>query len=277
MAAADERRFVEARSGPVGWFKALFPDGSYGKGNAPLNSFRFPRRAAYDRADHTDAGRVVSSARYHPGWTGTLTGGGEHVDGIRSKGRCEGPRTGPLWSMGIADGSSRRVGNLIASDARYFLDGRQIAFAAVDFSPRVSLAGVRRRIECAAAARIERPGHRPSVLVSRRQEHSIRADRQRHKEAYRVGDRLTEPACADSCPTSLATICPPSGLRMARWSSSPRSILVGAATTTLSVEAACADLTLDWRSAVQRSRPTPKRRHLLCGGQDSTRAAPASG
>ena len=43
---------------------------------------------------------------------------------------------GPLWSMGIADGSSRRVGNLVASDARYSPDGKQIAFAGGGIFPQ---------------------------------------------------------------------------------------------------------------------------------------------
>ncbi len=38
--------------------------------------------------------------------------------------------TGPLWSLRVPDGSSRRVGNIFATDARYSPDGKQIAIAA---------------------------------------------------------------------------------------------------------------------------------------------------
>jgi Tol biopolymer transport system component/DNA-binding winged helix-turn-helix (wHTH) protein len=40
------------------------------------------------------------------------------------------PEAAPLWAMRIADGSSRRVGGLLASQASYSPDGKEIAFTA---------------------------------------------------------------------------------------------------------------------------------------------------
>ena len=47
--------------------------------------------------------------------------------------------TGPLWTTRIVGGSGRRLGNLLARDARYSPDGRRIAFTAGDVQTPGSL------------------------------------------------------------------------------------------------------------------------------------------